>query len=171
MDVFVVPTLSCRFLYGLVILNHGRRQILWLGVTAHPTAEWVARQLTEACGWDGTPEYDEASCRSPARPDTAAPAMIPDLHTAASCHTPSRRSNRMNSARGERFVDLTACVSNIHLKGRPRPENVFFRVISTDTVKSTVQDACEDLKAVIRRKGGDTDRSVWHGMFRFLLRR
>jgi transposase InsO family protein len=24
---------------------------------AHPTAEWIARQLTEACGWDGTPEY------------------------------------------------------------------------------------------------------------------
>jgi transposase InsO family protein len=44
-------------LYGLVIFNHGRRQILWLGVTAHPTAEWIARQLTEACGWDGTPEY------------------------------------------------------------------------------------------------------------------
>jgi transposase InsO family protein len=41
----------------LVILNHGRRQILSLGVTAHPTAEWMARQVTEACGWDGTPEY------------------------------------------------------------------------------------------------------------------
>jgi hypothetical protein len=36
---------------------HGRRQILWLGMTAHPSAEWVARQLAEACGWDGTPEY------------------------------------------------------------------------------------------------------------------
>ena len=57
MDLFVVPTFSFRLLYGLVILNHGRRQILWLGVTAHPTAEWIARQLTEACGWDGTPEY------------------------------------------------------------------------------------------------------------------
>src|SRR5262249_40228311 len=52
MDLFVVPTLSFRLLYGLVILRHGRRQILWLGVTAHPTAEWLARQLTETCGWD-----------------------------------------------------------------------------------------------------------------------
>jgi hypothetical protein len=57
MDLFVVPTFSFRLLYGLLILWHGRRQILWLGVTAHPTAEWIARQLTEACGWEQTPEY------------------------------------------------------------------------------------------------------------------
>src|SRR5262252_1790764 len=44
----VVPTIAFRLLYGLLILWRGRRQILWLGVTAHPTAEWVARQLTEA---------------------------------------------------------------------------------------------------------------------------
>jgi hypothetical protein len=50
-DLFVVPTLSFRLLYGLVILQHGRRQILWSGVTAHPTAEGIARQLTEACSW------------------------------------------------------------------------------------------------------------------------
>jgi hypothetical protein len=57
MDLFVVPTLSFRLLYGLLILWHGRRQILWLGVTAHPSAEWVARQVTEACGWEHTPKY------------------------------------------------------------------------------------------------------------------
>ena len=50
MDLFVVPTLSFRLLYGLLILCHGRRQILRLAVTAHPSAEWMARQLTEACG-------------------------------------------------------------------------------------------------------------------------
>jgi hypothetical protein len=56
MDLFVVPTLF-RLLYGLLILRHGRRQILWLGVTAYPTAEWIARQPTEACGWEWTPRY------------------------------------------------------------------------------------------------------------------
>jgi hypothetical protein len=55
MDLFVVPTVSFRLLYGLLILQHGRRQILWLGVTAHPTAEWIARQLTEAHGWTAAP--------------------------------------------------------------------------------------------------------------------
>ena len=57
MDLFVIPTLYFRLLYGLLILGHGRRQMLWLGVTANPTAEWIARQLTEACGWEGTPSY------------------------------------------------------------------------------------------------------------------
>src|ERR1700680_2914721 len=57
MDLFVVPTLSFRLLYGVLILQHDRRQILWLGVTAHPHADWVARQVTEACGWEWTPKY------------------------------------------------------------------------------------------------------------------
>jgi transposase InsO family protein len=57
MDLFVVPTLSFRLLYGYVILRHRRRRIVWLGVTANPTAEWIARQLTEACGWGVAPDY------------------------------------------------------------------------------------------------------------------
>jgi transposase InsO family protein len=57
MDLFVVPTVSFRLLYGLLIMGHGRRQILWLGVTAHPTAEWIANQLTAACGWEQLPRY------------------------------------------------------------------------------------------------------------------
>ena len=51
MDLFVVPTLSFRLLFGLL------RQMLWLGVTAHPTAEWIARQLTVVCGWEPVPRY------------------------------------------------------------------------------------------------------------------
>src|SRR4030081_1433338 len=55
MDLFVVPTISFRLLYGLLIMGHGRRQILWFGVTANPTAEWIANQITEACGWEQAP--------------------------------------------------------------------------------------------------------------------
>jgi transposase InsO family protein len=57
MDMFVVPTISFRLLYGLLIMGHGRRHILWFGVTAHPTAEWIANQVTEACGWEQAPRY------------------------------------------------------------------------------------------------------------------
>src|SRR6195256_6319980 len=41
MDLFVVPTISFRLLYGFLVLRHSRREILWLGVTAHPSAQWV----------------------------------------------------------------------------------------------------------------------------------
>ena len=57
MDLFVVPTISFRLLYGFLILLHARRELLWLGVTAHPTAEWIAQRITEAFGWRNAPRY------------------------------------------------------------------------------------------------------------------
>ena len=56
-DLFVVPTMSFRLLFGLLILRHDRREIVWLGTTWHPSAEWIAQQLTEAFGWDAPPRY------------------------------------------------------------------------------------------------------------------
>jgi transposase InsO family protein len=56
-DLFVVPSISFRLLYGLLILKHDRREILCLSATAHPSAEWISRQLTEAYGWDEGPCY------------------------------------------------------------------------------------------------------------------
>src|SRR6202142_1639603 len=57
MDLFVVPMISFRLLYGFLIMGHGRRQILWFGVTAHPAAEWIANQVREACGWEQAPRH------------------------------------------------------------------------------------------------------------------
>jgi transposase InsO family protein len=34
-----------------------RRQLVWINVTTNPTAEWIARQLTEAFPWDRAPRY------------------------------------------------------------------------------------------------------------------
>jgi transposase InsO family protein len=41
----------------LLILKHGRREIIYLSATAHPSAEWISRQLTEAYGWEEAPCY------------------------------------------------------------------------------------------------------------------
>jgi transposase InsO family protein len=57
MDLFVVPTISFGLLYALVIVRLDRRQLVWVNVTANPTAEWVARQITEAFPWEEPPEY------------------------------------------------------------------------------------------------------------------
>jgi hypothetical protein len=47
-DLCVVPTLTFERLFAFLVLGHGRRQLLWFEVTRHPTAEWLARQITEA---------------------------------------------------------------------------------------------------------------------------
>ncbi len=56
-DLFVVPTLGFKLLYALVIARLDRRELVWLNVTAHPTAEWIAQQITEAFPWDEAPLY------------------------------------------------------------------------------------------------------------------
>ena len=56
-DLFVVPTIGFKLLYGLVILRLERRRLVWTNVTTNPTAEWIARQITEAFPWDEAPRY------------------------------------------------------------------------------------------------------------------
>jgi hypothetical protein len=57
MDLFVVPTAAFRLLYGFIILRHDRRRIVHFGVTEHPTAIWIAQQITEAFPWGTAPLY------------------------------------------------------------------------------------------------------------------
>jgi transposase InsO family protein len=57
MDLFVVPTMTFVQLYVLVIIRLARRELVWVNVTAHPTAEWIAQQITEAFPWDAAPRY------------------------------------------------------------------------------------------------------------------
>jgi transposase InsO family protein len=57
MDLFVVPTIGFDLLYAFVIVRLDRRVLVWINVTANPTAEWVARQITEAFPWDEAPHY------------------------------------------------------------------------------------------------------------------
>ena len=57
MDLFVVPTLGFDLLYAFVVIQLDRRELAWINVTANPTAEWLARQITEAFPWDEAPGY------------------------------------------------------------------------------------------------------------------
>jgi transposase InsO family protein len=57
MDLFVVPTISFSLLYVFVIIRLNRRGLVWINVTQNPTAEWIARHLTEAFPWNEAPRY------------------------------------------------------------------------------------------------------------------
>jgi hypothetical protein len=55
MDFFVIPTIGFDLLYAFVIVRQDRRDLI--NVTANPTAEWVARQITETFPWDEAPHF------------------------------------------------------------------------------------------------------------------
>ena len=57
MDFFTVPTLTLRLLYVLLVIQHDRRKVPHVNVTASPTATWVSQQLREAFPFAGAPRY------------------------------------------------------------------------------------------------------------------
>jgi len=56
-DFFTLPTVIFHTLYVFFFIAHDRRRIVHLNVTAHPTAEWVWRQLIAATPWGDQPRY------------------------------------------------------------------------------------------------------------------
>ncbi len=57
MDFFVVPTVTFRVLYVWFAIEHGRRRLLRVDVTGHPSAAWVIQQLREAFPFDAAPRH------------------------------------------------------------------------------------------------------------------
>ena len=51
-DFAVVPTITFEVIYVFFVLSVERRRILHFNVTRHPTAEWTAQQVLEACGFE-----------------------------------------------------------------------------------------------------------------------
>ena len=64
-DLCVVHTATFERLFALVVIGHGRRQLLWFAVTRHPTAEWLAQQIVEAFPWDTAPPTSSATMMAP----------------------------------------------------------------------------------------------------------
>jgi putative transposase len=57
LDCFVVPTVTYKILFVLVILAHERRRVVHVKATEHPTAAWTAQQIAEAFPWEKAPRY------------------------------------------------------------------------------------------------------------------
>ncbi len=57
LDFFVVPTVTCKVLFVLLIMAHHRRQVIHFNITEHPIAAWTAQQVVDAFPWDKAPQY------------------------------------------------------------------------------------------------------------------
>jgi putative transposase len=57
LDFFIVPTVTYKVLFVLLILTHQRRRVVHFNVTEHPTAEWTTQQVIDAFPWDEAPRY------------------------------------------------------------------------------------------------------------------
>jgi putative transposase len=57
LDFFVVPTVTCKVLFVLLIVAHHRRRVVHVSITEHPTAEWTVQQVVDAFPWDEVPRY------------------------------------------------------------------------------------------------------------------
>jgi len=53
----VVPTLTFKVLYVLLIISHDRRKIEHFAVTEHPTAKWLSQQIRNATPLGHQPRY------------------------------------------------------------------------------------------------------------------
>lgn len=57
MDFLTVPTATFRVLYVFFVIDHARRRIRHVNLTAHPHAAWAIQQLREAFPFDTAPRY------------------------------------------------------------------------------------------------------------------
>jgi transposase InsO family protein len=54
-DFFCLQTLWFKTLHAFFVVSHASREVLHVEVTRHPTAQWVAQQIVECCGWERSP--------------------------------------------------------------------------------------------------------------------
>ena len=119
MDFLIVPTVGFRLLFVLVILRHERRRLISLSVTDHPTAEWIARQITDAFPWDEAPDYmirDRDGCYGQAVTKRLAAMGISDHPTAPRSPWQNGHAERLIGSIRRECLDHIVVFGEAHLR-------------------------------------------------------
>jgi hypothetical protein len=115
-----LPAWTCLFvdlLYAFVIVRLDRRDLVWINVTANPTAEWVARQITEAFPWDEAPHYlvrDHDRIYGSVVARRLRAMGIRDKPTAAA--SPWQNAERLIGSIRREYVDHIIVLGEMHLR-------------------------------------------------------
>jgi Integrase core domain len=119
MDFLIVPTVGFRLLFVLVILRHERRRLISPSVTAHPMADWIARQITDAFPWEQAPDYmirDRDGCYGQAVARRLAATGIRDHPTAPRSPWQNGHAERLISSIRRECLDHIVVFGEGHLR-------------------------------------------------------
>ena len=119
MDFLIVPTVGYRLLFVLVILRHERRRLIAMSVTGHPTADWIARQITDALPWDEAPQYmirDRDGCYGQAVTKRLAAMGIRDHPTARRSPWQNGHAERLIGSIRRECLDHIVVFGEAHLR-------------------------------------------------------
>jgi transposase InsO family protein len=119
MDFLIVPTVGFRLLFVLVILRHERRRLISLSVTANPTAEWIAHQITDAFPWNEAPDYlirDRDASYGPAVTRRLAAMGIRDHPTAPRSPWQNEHAERLIGSIRRECLDHIVVFGDAHLR-------------------------------------------------------
>jgi transposase InsO family protein len=129
-----VPTAFFKLLYAVVILGHERRRLIGFGVTAHPSAEWIARQVTEAFPWDEAPRYlirDRDGAFGPAYTRRIRAMGIRDRPTAARSPWQNGHVERLIGSIRRECTDHMVVLSEAHLRRILRSYATYYNQVRT----------------------------------------
>ena len=118
-DFLVVPTVRFTILYVFVFFSIDRRRVIHFNVTAHPTAEWAARQVVQAFPWDTAPKYllrDRDSIYGAWFRERVKNMGIEEVLTAYRCPWQNPYSERLNGSIRRECLDRVIIFSEAHLR-------------------------------------------------------
>jgi transposase InsO family protein len=162
-DLFVVPTIGFRLLYGLVIITLQRRRLVWINVTANPTAEWVARQITEAFPWEQAPRYfirDRDASYGHAVTRRLAAMGIRDRPTAPRSPWRNGHAERLIGSIRRECLDHVVVLGEAHLRRVLAIYADYYNELRTH--RSLTKDA--PLHRIVERLGTVTSRPILGGL-------
>src|ERR1700716_3805728 len=169
MDLFVVPTVGFDLLYAFVIVRLGRRDLVWINVTTNPTAEWIARQLTEAFPWDEAPHYlirDRDRIYSSVVTRRLRAMGIRDKPTAPASPWQNGFAERLIGSIRRECVDHIIVLGEMHLRRILRFYARYYNEIRTH--RSLDKDA--PVSRPIQRTGVITSNPILGGLYRHYVR-
>src|SRR5437667_242622 len=113
-DFFTVPTALFRILFVFIVIQHDRRRLVHFNVTAHPTAEWTARQILEAFPFDlaiyGHAFREQVAVMQIKEARSAAVSMAKGLRGACDRFDPARMFGSRDSLGRRRITPRVGCL-------------------------------------------------------------